>query len=67
MISDIEIWRVANQLIEQYGDCAKFEATQRADALLQNGDMGGLSVWKRVRAAVKEMQSTERSAEDKVH
>ena len=67
MLSDIEIWRAANQLIERYGDCAKFEVAQRADAMLERGDMEGLAVWKRILAAVNELQSTERPAGKNVH
>ncbi len=60
MLSDIEIWRAANQLIERYGECAEFEAAQRADAMLENKDVEGQAAWKRILAAVKELQSTER-------
>jgi hypothetical protein len=34
MISDLDIWRSANELIKQFGDTAGIEAAARADALL---------------------------------
>ena len=45
MVSDLDIWRSANLLIRQHGDQAELEAAQRADAMLDNGDMDGRRVW----------------------
>ena len=39
-------------LIRQHGFDAWFVASQRADALLDQGDMEGFEVWKRIVAAV---------------
>ncbi len=41
MVTDLDIWRSANLLIQQHGDQADLEAAQRADAMLDKGDMGG--------------------------
>jgi hypothetical protein len=38
---------------------AALEAAQRADAMLEKGSLGGQRVWKRVLAAVKEIQRQE--------
>ena len=43
MLADIDIWRVANLLIEKDGDEAPIHATIRADELLDEGDMDGLA------------------------
>ena len=52
MISDLDIYRSANVLIREHGKDAALEAAQRADAMLEKGDLGGQAVWKRiVRAA----------------
>ena len=67
MISEIEIYRAASSLIKNHGDDAVFEAARKADAMIEKGDPDGLAVWKRILTAVKELQSTERPAGNKVH
>ena len=46
---------------------AALEAAQRADAMLEKGDMEGAAVWKRVLAAVEEIKRTERREEEAAH
>jgi hypothetical protein len=57
MTSDLEIIRVAASLIREYGDQANIEAAQRANALLEKGDLQAQSDWARVAAAVEGTQS----------
>ena len=45
MTSDLEIIRVAASLIREYGDQANIEAAQRANALLEKGDLQAQSEW----------------------
>ena len=46
MTSDIDIYRTANLIIKQRGALeAELEAAQRADELLEAGDMEGRGVW----------------------
>ncbi len=59
MASDIDIYRTANVLVKHYGEDATLEAAQRADAMLEKGSLDGQRVWKRVLAAVKEIQRKE--------
>ena len=57
---DLDIYRTANLLIEQYGaDGAKMHAAQRADELLEAGDMDGRRVWGKILDAVQELTNTE--------
>jgi hypothetical protein len=56
MISDLDIWRSANELIKQFGDTANIEAAARADELLAKGDIDGQRVWLRIARAVDELQ-----------
>ncbi len=56
MITDLEIYRAANQLMKRYGQDAEFEAAMRADAMIERGDPEGLAVWKRILRAVDELQ-----------
>ncbi len=46
---------------------AALEAAQRADAMLERGDMDGAAVWRRVLAAVKELQRKERREGEAAH
>ncbi len=59
MTSELDIYRTANVLVKRYGEDAALEAAQRADAMLEEGSLDGQRVWKRVLAAVKEIQRQE--------
>ena len=59
MTPEIDIYRTANVLIREHGEDATLEAAQRADAMLEGGAIDGQRVWKRVLAAVKEIQRQE--------
>ncbi len=67
MTSDIDIYRSANELIEQHGDAADIEAAMRADPCLAAGDMEGEAVWLRIVKAVEELLSEERPEDAEVH
>ncbi len=41
MTSDLDIYRSAQVLIREHGEDAALEAAQRADAMLEKGDMEG--------------------------
>ncbi len=59
MTSHLDILRTANVLVRRYGEDAALEAAQSADAMLEKGSLDGQRVWKRVLAAVKEIQRQE--------
>ena len=59
MTSDLDIYRTASVLIREHGDQADLVAAERADGFLEAGDVDGCSVWKRVLAAIKEIQRDE--------
>ncbi len=67
MTSPIDIYRAANELIEQHGDAADIEAAMRADELMDAGDMEGEAVWLRIVKAVEELLSEERPDDAEVH
>ena len=58
--SDLDILRAASLVIANFGDHAWFRCAQRADELLDRGDVDGARVWRRILAAVEELQSTEK-------
>jgi len=60
MIHDRDIFRSANILVKQHGEDAPIQAAMRVDAMLDNGDLDGYAVWKRVINAVGELLSKER-------
>ncbi len=67
MTSDLDIYRSANELINQFGDAADIEAAMRADDRLAAGDMEGEAVWLRIVKAVEELLSEERPKDVEVH
>jgi hypothetical protein len=64
LTSDLDIYRTASVLVKHYGEDADLEAVQRADAMLEKGSLDGQRVWKRVLAAVKEIQRQERGSRE---
>jgi hypothetical protein len=55
---DIDLWLAASLLIERHGDGAELQAAQRADEMLERGDLEEREVWLRIRRAVVELQAT---------
>ncbi len=58
MIAEIDVWRAAKLLIDRYGENAWFEAAQRADELLEAGDLDGTATWRRIVKAVETLGDT---------
>ena len=67
MTSDIDLYRSANELIEQHGEDAPILAAMRADELMEAGDMEGRAVWLRIVKAIEELLSEERPEGAEVH
>ena len=67
MTSDLDIFRTARVLIREHEEDAAIEAAQRADAMLEKGDLEGCAVWKRVLKAAEEMQRKERAPRESAH
>ena len=67
MITDLEIYRAANQLVKRYGQDAEFEAAMRADAMIEQGHPEGLAVWTRILRAVEGLQRAKPSSGEVVH
>jgi hypothetical protein len=55
-IDDPDIFRAAKLLIDQHGDDASLRAAERADELLAEADVEGSAVWRRILAAIDELQ-----------
>jgi hypothetical protein len=58
-MEDIDIWRAAEQMRELYEAEAAVHAAMRADKLMDHGDAEGFEMWKRVVAAINELDRLE--------
>ena len=56
MTSDLDIFRTANVLIKRHGQDAPIEAAMRANAMFDQANLDGYAVWKRILAAIKEIE-----------
>ena len=66
-VSDLDVYRSAHALIQQHGEAAAVEAAMKADAMLDEGDLDGSAVWRRIVAAINELTSTRPRDGDAVH
>ena len=63
MIDDPDIFHAAKLLIDQQGADAPIRAAQRADELLEGGDMDGAMVWRRILDAIDELPRARKGGE----
>ena len=64
-IDDIDVYRLAQMLIDHHGDGAAENATGRAERFAGEGDAEGEAIWRRVVAAIEELERME--ADGAVH
>jgi hypothetical protein len=55
-MTEVEIWRAAQKMIELYDLEAASVAGFRVDEFFGQGDIDGMHAWVRVLAAIKELQ-----------
>ncbi len=67
MTSDLDINRSANVLVKRHGEDAPIYAAMRADAMLDQADLDGYAVWRRILRAVEELQGTEPKPGEAIH
>ncbi len=67
MFSNLVLYRAAQAKIQVHGDGAGLHATQRADDLLADGDMGGRAVWHRIERPIDELRRTTPDLVEGVH
>ena len=63
MTFDPDIFRAARLLIDQHGADAGLRAAERADQLLEAGDMIGAMTWRRIHKAIEELCRGRRNGE----
>ena len=57
MISELDIYRAANLLIDRHGGDALIQAARMIDRMLDLGDPEGRQVWKRIKRAIEALQA----------
>jgi hypothetical protein len=57
VISELDVYRAANLLIDRHGGDALVAAAQMIDRMLELGDPEGRQVWRRIKAAIKQLQT----------
>ena len=67
MIFDLDIYRSAKVIINQYGKDAQIHSTKRAIAMLDKDDLDAYAIWKRILRAVEELQRTAPKSGEAVH
>ena len=58
-ITDLDIYRSARVLIDQHGEDAPIWAAQKANTMLERGNMDGERLWLRILEAIDTLQATE--------
>ncbi len=67
MISDLDLWRAANVMIKRYGDGAATEAAMRADEFLDQGNLDGQRIWRRIMRTIEELHRKRPREGEAVH
>ncbi len=55
-VTDKDIWRSANLLIQQHGEDARIHAAQMADEMLDKGDLDGQRTWLLILKAIESFE-----------
>ena len=53
MVTELDIYRTAKVLIDNYGDSALIEAGLRQDEFLSKGDLEGARLWSKISDAIE--------------
>ena len=67
MVDDADIYRAANELIDQHGIDAPIHAAMKADAMLEKGDVDGAAVGRRIVTAINELLADAPAGNASVH
>jgi hypothetical protein len=56
MMSDIDVVRAADAMMNEFGERAEFQAARYADLMLGHSNRAGLLIWARIWRTIAEMQ-----------
>ena len=57
MVTDLDIYRAVNLIVDRYGGDALTEAARRVEQMLADGDSEGQIVWRRIKRAIEALQA----------
>lgn len=60
-VSELDRWRVAQQIINAHGADAQAECGRRAAEFVRTGELEGFYLWQNIALKVKELQQTDRT------
>ena len=66
-ICDCSQLQLSRPMVKRYGADAMLEAAERADQLLDEGDMAGAETWHRILNAIERLQAKAPAEGEKVH
>jgi hypothetical protein len=66
VIPDRDVWQAAVLLVKRYGEDAMLEAAERADLLLDEGDMAGAETWRRWTVQFRTDSTLEAGTSDRI-
>ena len=67
LISDHDLWRAAQLLVNRHGDDAGIVAAQRVDELAREGDFEGAAVWTSILRVVEELRRVKPNVGERVN
>jgi hypothetical protein len=59
MVSELDRWRVAQQIINSHGADAQAECGSRAAEFVKQGNLEGFYLWQAIALKVKQLQETD--------
>lgn len=57
-VSELDRWRVAQQLINAHGDRAEYQAGLRAAEFVKTGELEGFRFWQDIALKIKHLRQT---------
>jgi hypothetical protein len=67
ILSELDVWRSAQILVQAHGENAPLEAAQRADRALEDGFLDVVAVWKRILGACQELLRSQPSSPNEIN
>lgn len=58
LLTEWELWAVANRMISDHGEDAKIQAAMKADACLDRGDPDGTTNWIAIIRRIDQLQAS---------
>jgi hypothetical protein len=60
-VSEIDRWRVAQQIINSHGADAEAECGRRAAEFMKSGELEGFYLWQSIALKIHQLQETDRT------